>query len=180
MTTYKDLITSAMTMIGHCPKTFAVGYNITRVGGFGGGTFAGFPEERMVEMPLAECCMTGLAIGMSLYGWIPILFFERADFVFLALDQIVNTLDKLVLLSNGQHRPAVIIRVAVGNSQMPLYTGPTHTQDPSVAIAQLVTFKVVRLQWPSSIVGVYAKAMADAQEGKSTMLFEYRDQFNET
>lgn len=169
-----------MTMVGHHPKTFLVGYNTSRVGGFCGGTASGFPEDRIVEMPLAENNMAGVAIGMSLDGWLPILFFERMDFVLLSLDAIVNHLDKLALLSQGLHKPAVIIRCAVGNRDHPLYTGPTHTQCFTQAMKTLVKFPVVELKWPSGIVGAYAKALADAQDGKSTMLVEFRDAYNET
>lgn len=129
----------------------------------------------MIEMPLAEMSMTGAAIGMSLDGWIPVLFFERADFTFLAFDQFVNTLDKLALLSNGLHKPAVIIRVVVGNSEVPLFTGPTHCQNPSKAIRELVTFPIVELKWPTSITAEYAKALERAESGQSTMLVEFKD-----
>lgn len=176
--TYKDILTSAMTMVGHHPKTFLLGYNTSRIGGFCGGTASGFPEDRIAEMPLAENVMAGVAIGMSLEGYIPVLWLERMDFLTNCMDALVNHLDKLALLSNGLHRPAVIIRCAVGNKTKPLYTGPTHTQDFSLAMKQLVTFPVINLHWPSGIVGAYAKALADAQEGRSTMLVEYRDEMD--
>lgn len=177
--TYKSLLVSAMEMCGHNPKTFVIGYNVSRVGGFGGGTFTHFPEERIAELPLAENVMAGVAIGMSLEGYIPILYYERFDFVLNSMDALVNHLAQFCNLSNGLHKPAVIIRVAVGNKNKPLYTGPTHTRDHSVAMRELVKFPVVNLHWASGIVGAYAKALGDAQEGVSTMLVEYRDAFDE-
>lgn len=175
MITYKDIVAEAMTMLGRHEQTCVLGYNCSRVGGFAAGSFRGFPEERIHEMPLAEASMTGAAIGMSLDGWIPILFLERMDFILLALDQIVNTMDKLASLSQGVHKPAVIVRVVVGNKENPLYTGPTHVQDFSVALRQMVEMPVINLMWHSGILSAYDKALADALDGKSTVLVEYKD-----
>jgi len=169
-----------MEMLSHHPRTCVCGYNVSKIGGFFAGTLSGFPEDRIHELPLAESSMTGIAIGMSLDGWIPILAFERMDFVLLALDQIVNTLDKLALLSNGLHKPAVIIRCVVGNSQGPLFTGPTHCQDFSKAIREMVSFPVVQLKWPAQIVLEYSKALDAALSGRSTMLVEEKDSWNQT
>lgn len=179
MRAYRDLIAEAMTMLGRHERTCVIGYNVSRGGGFAAGSFKDFPEDRIHEMPLAEASMTGAAIGMSLDGWVPILVFERMDFILLALDQIVNTMDKLAMLSEGQHKPGVIVRVVVGNKETPLYTGPTHTQDHSVALRQMVEIPVINLHWPSGIMAAYDKALGDALAGKSTILVEYKDQFSE-
>jgi len=170
MLTYKDNITAAMEMLAENPKTMIVGYNATC-----GGTASCFPPERRPELPLAEALCAGVATGISLQGYIPICWFERYDFVLHALDQIVNHADKLSLLSNGLHKPAIIYRVATGNRNTPLLTGPTHTQDFSVALRHMVTFPIVSLQWTSSIVPEYQKALERALNGKSTMLVEDRD-----
>jgi hypothetical protein len=92
------------------------------------------------------------------------------------MDQIVNHLDKIGQLSEGIHQPAVIIRVAVGNKQKPLFTGATHTQDFTRAFRELVQFPIVPLKWESSIMNEYEKAYRRAKKGTSTMLVEYRDQ----
>ena len=162
-----------MDWLGEQPDTWAVGYNVKY--SLAGGTLGGFPNERIIEMPLAEALMTGVAIGMSLDGCVPILFFERMDFLTLAMDQIVNHLDKIGTLSEGLHKPAVIIRVAVGNKQKPLFTGPTHTQNFSRAFREMVSFPIVELKWESSIFHEYEKAYRRAKRGESTMLLEFRD-----
>lgn len=180
MILYRDLIQEAMAMLGLNERTCVVGYNVSPVGGFASGSFKDFPENRIHEMPLAEASMTGAAIGMSLDGWVPILFFERMDFILLALDQIVNTMDKLAHLSQGIHKPGVIVRVVVGNKATPLYTGPTHCQDFSVALRQIVEMPVINLMWHSGILSAYDKALGDALNGKSTVLVEYKDIYGTT
>ncbi len=173
MTSYRDCLVGAMEWLGKQPDTWVVGYNVKYTKA--GATLTGFPNERIIEMPLAEALMAGVAIGMSLDGCVPILFFERMDFMTLAMDQIVNHLEKIGQLSEVIHQPAVIIRVAVGNKSKPLFTGPTHTQDFTRSFRELVQFPIVQLKWESSIVSEYEKAYRRAKKGISTMLVEYRD-----
>lgn len=174
MFSYKDCITQAMTWLGGQEDTWVVGYNTKY--SHAGGTLSGFPNERIVEMPLAEALMTGVSIGMSLDGVVPILAFERMDFMTLAMDQIVNHLAKMKTISDGVHKPAVIIRACVGNKLTPLFTGPTHTQDFSNALRCMVDFPIVQLKWQSSIMLEYQKAYLRAKnERESTLLVEYKD-----
>ena len=170
---YREELCKAMSWLGEQPNCWAIGYNTKY--SRAGGTLQGFPGERIIEMPLAEALMTGVAIGLSLDGRIPLLWFERCDFLTLAMDQIVNHLSKLKLLSSGIHSPAVLIRCVVGNKDKPLFTGPTHCQNFSRAFLELVDFPVIQLQWESSIMKEYEKAYRRALNGTSTMLVEFKD-----
>ena len=78
-------------------------------------------------------------------------------------------------LSDGEFRPAAIIRCVVGNKAKPLYTGATHTQDFGEAVALMVSFPVLPLTRPEMIAGAYAAARESLDLGKSTMLIEYKD-----
>lgn len=173
MTSYRDCLCAAMEWLGEQPDTWVVGYNTKY--SHAGGTLKQFPNERIVEMPLAEALMMGVANGMALHGLVPIVWFERMDFTTLAMDQIVNHTDKLATLSDGIHKPGVIIRCCVGNKQKPLFTGPTHTQDFGRAMRELVRFPIIQLKWQTSICKEYEKAYRRAKNGESTMLVEYRD-----
>lgn len=177
MDTYKDHLTKAMTWLGEQPDTCVIGYNVTPPGGSGGSTFDGFPLERRHEMPLAEALMAGVATGMALDGWVPVLWFERADFMLHAADQIVNHLDKLRRLSRGLHKPGVIIRVNVGNKNTPLFTGPCHVQDFSDAFIKMVGFPIWYLK-VGPFIEDYKSAYNIAKSGKPIMLFEYKDLHN--
>lgn len=174
---YKDALRDAMTELGKSPDTIVVGYNTSKVGGHGAGSFAGFPEERIVEMPLCENLMVGVAIGLALDGKVPLIFFERFDFALLACDAIVNHLSKISELSDGLHKPACIIRCVVGNSKTPLFTGLSHTQNLSEVFRKMVSFPVLELHAidTGSIVGVYQLALSAARKGESTMLVEFKD-----
>ena len=78
-------------------------------------------------------------------------------------------------ISRGQFRPAAILRVVIGNRHKPLYTGPTHVQDFTEAIRQMVSFPVVRLTDPDQIALAYFEAHEALHCGRSTMLVEHKD-----
>jgi len=171
--TYKAAITSAMTALSTDPRTRFVGYGMKR--GRSMGTLSGVPEEQIIETTLAENQMTGFATGLSIMGRLPLVYFERADFLMHACDAIVNHLDKLSEISLGQFRPAVILRVTVGNTTKPLFTGITHTRDHAHAFRAMVSFPVVVLMRTADILPRYAHARKRQLEGVSTMMIEYKD-----
>lgn len=175
MSEYKDAIAAAMTALGQEPEICFVGYNVRY--GKAAGSLNGVPEDKLLEFPLAENLMMGAAIGLALDGRIPVVYFERADFLTNAMDAIVNHLAKLDELSEGLHRPACIIRVVVGNSATPLFTGPTHCQDFSDAMIRMVSFPVWEMREQSPVAMYYSNALRHARSGLSTMLFEFKDNY---
>lgn len=173
--TYKEALTLAMNELARDPKRVFLGYNV-KYGSKANGTLAQVPESQLIETPVAENLMMGLAIGLALEGYKPVVWYERFDFVLNASDAIVNHLDKLKTISRGEYAPSVIIRANVGSSAKPLYTGVTHTQDFSEAFRSLVSFPVVRLQDRDRVQAEYAAA---ARSGGSCMLVEYRDLYEQ-
>jgi len=174
--TYKDAITASMTNLGAQKEFLAAGYNVRY--GRAAGTLVNVPEEKLIETPLAENLMTGMAIGLSLQGFVPVVYYERSDFLTCGMDAIVNHLDKLNTISEGVHRPACIIRVVVGNSKTPLFTGPTHVQCFADAMRKMVSFPVKELRWKTEIEAAYEEAWHNAKAGISTMLFDFKDLWN--
>lgn len=170
---YKEHLHAAMNTLSEDPKTCVIGYNTLH--GRAGGSLNGFDPNRIFETPLAENCMAGVAIGMSLEGWLPLLWVERADFTLCMADALVNHLNHMADLSRGVHVPAVIIRVAVGNKTVPLFTGATHTQNFAKAFREMVSFPVKELRLKTEIEPTYEEALKDAKRGLSTMIFEMRD-----
>ena len=171
--TYKDKIKAAMTSLAADDRTRFVGYGLTH--GRAAGTLAAAKEAQIVETPVAENLMTGVAIGLSLEGLLPVVYFERCDFILNAADAIVNHLAAASEISSEEFSPAVILRVVVGNRMKPLFTGRTHTQDFSQALAKLVDFPVVRLTEDRDIVSVYDAARDAQLAGVSTIVVEYKD-----
>ncbi len=173
--TYREEITVAMDSLASDPKMRFLGYGV-RYGGKAMGTLKNVPEWQLIETPVAENLMVGLAIGMSLQGLYPVVFIERFDFIMNAMDAIVNHLDKIEKISRGEFKPAVILRVVVGNRFKPLYTGETHTQDFSEILQRtLVNIEVLSTPHEIGIEEAYKYAAERIALGYSTMVVERKD-----
>lgn len=162
-----------MASLARDPARIFVGYGLQR--GRAMGTLRDVPADQIIETTVAENLMAGLAIGLSLAGRKPVVYFERADFLLNALDAIVNHLNAARDLSRGEFSPAVILRVTVGNREKQLFTGPVHTQDFSDALDAMVSFPVVRIRSAEKVASYYAQAAEFQGRGISSALFEYKD-----
>ncbi len=172
---YKDELTKAMESLAQDPLVRFVGYGV-KIGGRAGGTLKNVSDSKLIEMPVAENLMVGFAIGISLKGLKPVVFIERMDFILNALDAIVNHLDKIEALSHGEFRPAIILRIVIGNRSKPLFTGKTHTQDFTPALKSLVSFPVIALHDASQIQREYTAAHDRlGRLSTSTALIELKD-----
>ncbi len=176
--TYKQAITDTMTQLAADPAVCFLGYGITY--GKAMGTLAKVKPEQLIETPVAENLMVGLAIGLALRGRKPVVFIERCDFILNAMDAIVNHLAKIDKMSRGEFKPAVILRVIVGNKEKPLFTGDTHTQDLAQGIQEMIrndsicAYRVVAAEW---VERAYCIAEQNTKNGFSSLLFEYKDQY---
>lgn len=170
---YKQNLTEANEFLAKESNCKFIGYGLMK--GRALGTLKAVPDNKLIEMPVAENLMLGFAIGLSIAGKLPVVFIERMDFIHNAMDAIVNHLDKINLISRGEFSPAVIIRCVVGNKSKPLYTGITHIQDYSEGIRKMVGIPIFQLKSPDDIKPSYLKALENAKNGISTILVEYKD-----
>lgn len=136
---YKDAVIASMDLLSENNAVF-IGYNVAR--GDAMGTLKNVPLSQKLETPVAENLMAGLAIGMSFEGFKPVIYYERHDFMLVAMDAIVNHIDKIERISHGQFKAPVIIRAVVADGG-PFYSGPTHSQDFTQAVRSMVTFPVL-------------------------------------
>lgn len=173
-----------MTELAKDPRTVFCGYGLLT--GKAMGTLKDIPRDQIIETPVAEGLMMSLSIGLSISGRLPVVYFERADFAMNAMDAIVNHLNAMEKLSDGEFKPAVIIRATVGNRSKPLYTGPVHTANPANAFRHLVDFPVIELQHlgdlscsqvPGMVQQEYKAARERQLAGESSMIFEFKDGF---
>ena len=130
------------------------------------------PIEKKIELPVAEDMQMGISIGLSLEGFIPISIFPRIDFLLCATNQLINHLDKIELMSNGQFKPGIIIRTQIGNKK-PLNPGPQHCGNYYQGLKKLCkNIKVIKLYKAENIVKTYITALEDARLGQSTLIIE--------
>lgn len=152
---YKEAIKQGMDLLAKNPMTIFLGYNV-KYDGKANGMLRDVPEAQLFETPVAENLMVGLAIGMSLENYFPVVYFERFDFMLNALDAIINHLEKIEQMSQKEYCPKVLIRAVIGNKNMPLFTGLTHTQDFTEGLSKLVKFPVIKLPYNSEkILQIY-------------------------
>jgi pyruvate/2-oxoglutarate/acetoin dehydrogenase E1 component len=174
--TYKQKLAETFTTLSQDTKLVVLGYNIA-YGSQALGTFKGVPKAQLIETPLAENLMMGMAIGMSLAGYKPIVYFERMDFILNAMDAIVSQLDKLNEISDGQFSPSVILRCVVGNKEKPIYTGNTHTADYSEALKNMVKIPVLNLDM-NEIRTADLSYRYFLMKGESAIIVEYKDLYD--
>ena len=85
-------------------RVLVMGEDVGRKGGVFGATdglYARFGEARVLDTPLAESAIVGVAIGAALNGLIPIVEIQFADFIHPAFDQIVSEAARTRYRSNG-------------------------------------------------------------------------------
>ena len=73
-----------------------------------------FGSERVIDTPLSEDGIVGMAIGMALYGLMPVAEIQFMDFIYPAFNQIVSELAKFRYRSGGQYTAHVVIRTPYG------------------------------------------------------------------
>jgi len=73
-----------------------------------------FGPKRVWDTPISEAGFMGIGIGAALTGLRPIIEFQYADFMFCAMDQIVNEAAKLRLMSGGQASVPIVMRAPQG------------------------------------------------------------------
>ena len=156
---YKDELAKAMQMLAEQPEVIFLGQTVQFGGSFMSDTLKGTPINKRIELPVAEDMQMGMSIGLSLMGFIPVSIYPRMDFLLLAMNQLVNHLDKIEEMSCGQYKPKVIIRTCIG-AKNPLYPGLQHCGDYTTAFKHLLkTVAVVRLTKPSEIMPNYEYAL---------------------
>ena len=69
-----------------------------------------YGKDRIVDTPVSESAVTGMAVGASLCGGLPIVVHPRIDFMLYAMDPIVNQAAKWSHMTGGQSHPSVTIR----------------------------------------------------------------------
>ena len=134
--------------------------------------------NKLIEMPVAEEMQMGITVGLALNGNIPVSIFPRWNFVLLAMNQLINHLDKVNIMSNNGFKVKTIIRTGVG-SQRPLHPQQQHIGDFTEEVKNMCTsIDVIKLNEPKDIFPSYEKAL-NRKDGRSTLLVEFGDYYNE-
>jgi 2-oxoisovalerate dehydrogenase E1 component beta subunit len=117
-----------------------------------------FGDRRVIDTPLAESMIVGLAIGMALHGLLPVAEIEFADFIHPAFDQIVSEAARMRYRTNGDFGLPMVIRVPWGGG---IHGALYHSQSIEAFYGHVPGLKVVAPSTPADAAGLLRAAIRD-------------------
>ncbi len=142
-------------------RVVVLGEDVGKVGGVfrvTQGLFDEFGDDRVIDTPLSEGGIIGCAIGMALYGLVPVPEIQFSDFIFPAYDQIVSELAKFRYRSGGEYPSKLVIRTPVGGG---IRGGHYHSQSPESLFIHVAGLKVVCPSNPHDAKGLLLASIRD-------------------
>ena len=127
---YQKAIQREMGLLAKDPRIIFLGEGIINAGRVY-GTLDDVPLDQCREMPIAENLIMGVAMGLCLEGFRPIMIFQRMDFMLVCADAIINHLALMPKMSGGQFAFPLIIRAIIGEQNGKFEMGPQHNKDLS-------------------------------------------------
>lgn len=168
---YQEAIREALTQALEAdPAVFLLGEGIDDPGGVF-GTTSGLKARfgaRVLDTPIAENGMTGVALGAALAGMRPVAIHMRVDFLPMAMDQIVNHLAKWSYMTGGRVRAPVTIRAIVGRGWG---SAAQHSQSLQALFAHVPGLRVLMPASPRDAKGLLLGSIFGDQP---TVFLEHR------
>ncbi|HEY4475583.1 MAG TPA: transketolase C-terminal domain-containing protein [Candidatus Paceibacterota bacterium] len=157
-------------------KVFLMGEGVDNVTGVYGTTlkaFGNFGPKRVIDTPLSENALTGIAIGAAMDGLRPVLIHQRNDFMLLTMDQLVNNAAKLKFVSAGRHSVPLTVVSFVARKPG---EGVQHSQSLQALFAHIPGLKVVM---PASPRDARDLLIATIQDDDPVIVLFHRSLFEE-
>jgi acetoin:2,6-dichlorophenolindophenol oxidoreductase subunit beta len=117
-----------------------------------------FGTDRVLNTPISEGAVCGVAIGAAQAGLRPVVEIMFIDFVTLALDQLVNQAAKAHFMSGGQLSVPLVLRTQGGAGQR---SGAQHSQSLEAWLTHVPGLKVVMPSGAADASGLLTSAIAD-------------------
>jgi pyruvate dehydrogenase E1 component beta subunit len=168
---YRDALREAQQqLLESDPSVFLIGEGIDDPGGVFGSTtdlHKQFPG-RVLDMPIAENGLTGIAMGAALAGMRPIFIHMRVDFLPMCMDSIVNHAAKWSYMTGGRVGVPLVIRSLTGKGWG---SAAQHSQALHALFAHIPGLKIIMPASPYDAKGLLISASAD---GNPVLCFEHR------
>jgi pyruvate dehydrogenase E1 component beta subunit len=154
-------------------RVFCLGEDIGIEGGFGGaftvtlGLSEEFGHPRMLDTPISEAAIAGVAIGAAMAGMRPIADVQYGDFLFCMMDQLANQAAKMRYMSAGQVAVPMVMRAPVGATAR----GAQHAQSLEAFFTHIPGLKVVAPATAYDAKGLLKSAVRD---DNPVIVFEHK------
>lgn len=155
------------------PRVFCIGEDIGIKGGFGGaftvtlGLSDEFGHERILDTPISEAGIAGVAIGAAMAGLRPIADVQYGDFLFCMMDQLANQAAKMTYMSGGTVKVPMVMRAPVGATSR----GAQHAQSLEAFFTHIPGLKVVA---PSTAYDAKGLLKSAVRDDNPVLIFEHK------
>lgn len=143
------------------PSVFVIGQGVKSpwyVGNTCNGLIQKFGEERVIDTPISENAMSGVAAGAAMNGMKPVMNYPRLDFMFYALDAILNSAANWRYMSGGNTNvPAVFWGIINRGGEQ----AAQHSQAIQAIFCHAPGLKVVMPSNPYDAKGLLVAAVRD-------------------
>jgi 2-oxoisovalerate dehydrogenase E1 component beta subunit len=117
-----------------------------------------FGDQRVIDTPLAESSIVGVAIGMALHGLLPVAEIQFADFIHPAFDQLVSEAARIRYRSDGDFGVPMVIRAPFGGG---VHGALYHSQSIEAFYGHVPGLKVITPSTPYDVKGMLRAAIRD-------------------
>ncbi|OKL38061.1 alpha-ketoacid dehydrogenase subunit beta [Domibacillus mangrovi] len=169
---YIDAVTMALREeMERDSNVFILGEDIGRKGGVfkaTQGLYEQFGEERVLDTPLSESAIAGVAIGAAMVGKRPVAEMQFADFIMPAVNQIISEAARIRYRSNNDWDCPVVIRAPYGGG---IHGALYHSQSVEAIFANQPGLKIVMPSTPYDVKGLLKAAIRDEDP---VLFFEHK------
>jgi len=169
---YREAILEAQkTLLEDDERFFLLGEGIDDASGVFGTTLGlakEFGSNRVIDSPLAENGITGVAMGTAIAGMHPLYIHMRPDFILLSLDQLLNHAAKWSYMSNGAVSVPLTIRCVIGRGWG---SAAQHSQSLQALLTHVPGIKVLM---PATAQDAKGLLIAAVNDPNPVILFEHR------
>jgi 2-oxoisovalerate dehydrogenase E1 component beta subunit len=130
-----------------------------------------FGVDRVIDTPLAELGVIGVAIGAAMQGLHPVAEIQFADYIHPAYDQIVNEAAKIRYRSGGEYTCPLVIRAPFGAG---VHGGLYHSQSVEALFFHVPGLKIVVPSTPADCKGLLKSAIRDPDP---VLFFEHKKSY---
>lgn len=173
---YREAVQKALAdELRNDPDVVFFGEDVAEAGGVfkvTPGLFEEFGGMRVRDTPISEQAIMGCALGAAITGLRPVAELMFADFIPVAMDQIVNQIAKYRYMSGGQFVVPLTIRAAQGGGNG---FGTQHSQ---CAESWLMNFPGIKVVSPATPVDMYGLLRGAIRENNPVFVLEHKGLYN--